>query len=136
MEREQEKSVMINTWMVLLGDFDGEEFLRNSAVEVRKVYTRATRVESAEQLENLARISEIRRQVARKRLVSGVKKPVVKVNEYGDFIEEYVSVSEDARRNGMSGDSVYKVCSGLLRKSKGIRFKYKKDFVAQKDAAE
>lgn len=116
MEREQEKSVMINTWMVLLGDFDGEEFLRNSAVEVRKVYTRATRVESAEQLENLARISEIRRQVARKRLVSGVKKPVVKVNEYGDFIEEYVSVSEDARRNGMSGDSVYKVCSGLLRK--------------------
>lgn len=136
MEREQEKSVMINTWMVLLGDFDGEEFLRNSAVEVRKVYTRATRVESAEQLENLARISEIRRQVARKRLVSGVKKPVVKVNEYGDFIEEYVSVSEAARRNGMSGDSVYKVCSGLLRKSKGIRFKYKKDFVAQKDAAE
>lgn len=131
MEREQEKPVMINTWMVLLGDFDGDEFLRNSASEARTVYTRASRVESVEQLENLARISEIRRQVAKQRLVSGIKKPVVKINEYGDLIDEYESVSEAARKNDMSGDSVYKVCSGLLRKSKGIRFKYKKDFVAQ-----
>ena len=136
MEREQEKSVMINTWMVLLGDFDGDEFLKNSSAEVRKVYTRATRVENQEQLTHADRISQMRRTAAKKRWHNGYnsRKPVVKVNEHGEFITEYDSVTQAAKKNNMSADSVYKVCTGFHKKIKGCIFRYKKDFMASLEA--
>lgn len=134
MEREQEKSVMINTWMVLLGDFDGDEFLRNSSAEVRKVYTRATRVENAEELRKIDELGKLRSWCAKQ--IKGIdnRKPVVKINEHGELIDEYKSITEAAVKNNMSLDSVRKVCIGFHKKIKGCIFRYKKDFVAQLEA--
>lgn len=123
MERQQNKQVMAKSWAISFGYFDYDEFIKNQAV--RFVESKGSVIEKKE-------ISNTRSEVAKKRVVAlSICRQTVKIDENGKLLAEYRSVSAAAKQNGVSADSVYRTCRGMFKQVKGLRFKYKQDFLRE-----
>lgn len=53
-------------------------------------------------------------------------KAVIKMNEAGDVIAQYVSITEAAEKNDIHFQNIWRVCQGLYKTSlKGFYYKWK-----------
>lgn len=123
MERQQNKQVMAKSWAISFGYFDYDEFIKNQAV--RFVESKGSAIEKKE-------ISNTRSEVAKKKVGAlSICRQTVKIDKDGKLLAEYRSVTAAAKQNGVSADSVYKSCRGMFKQVKGLRFKYKQDFLRE-----
>lgn len=115
--------MMAKSWAISFGYFDYDEFIKNQAV--RFVESKGSAIEKR-------KISNTRSEVAKKRVVAlSICRQTVKIDEEGKLLAEYRSVSAAAKQNGVSADSVYRTCRGMFKQVKGLRFKYKQDFLRE-----
>ncbi len=56
------------------------------------------------------------------------KKPVVKLDLEGNFVEEYISVHSASALNRIPNSDIFNNLSGKNKTCRGFIFKYKKDY--------